>query len=401
LIRIEECKSAKGAGLRARDTALLVKNKYTGIKKQRLMGMRKILIVVGTRPNFIKVTQFKKQALISNVLDVRIVHTGQHYDSKMADVFFEQFSLIPDYFLNTPQGSSVAQIAHIMIGLEKTITDFKPDLVMVVGDVNSTFAAALTANKMGVRIAHLESGLRSFDKRMPEEHNRILTDAITDLYFVTEQSGFDSLLREGIAAEKIYFVGNTMIDTMLAFEKEIDASDVLSRLNLIPKTYALLTMHRPATVDSREGLEKLLKLITLITANRKLVFPVHPRTLKKLAEYGLDLAFAANPNLIITEPLDYFSFQKLIVSCKFILTDSGGIQEESTYRGIPCLTLRPNTERPVTVNLGTNELVPFDMDQIQGRIQAIDSGKYKSGSIPPLWDGKATKRILQILSTLR
>jgi UDP-N-acetylglucosamine 2-epimerase (non-hydrolysing) len=362
--------------------------------------MHKILIVVGTRPNFIKVTQFKSCAKDFKDLEIRIVHTGQHYDSKMADIFFEQFGLIPDYFLNTPQGSAVSQMAHIMLGLEKTITDYSPDLVMVVGDVNSTFAAALTANKIGVRIAHLESGLRSFDKRMPEEHNRVLTDAISDIFFVTEQSGYDSLLKEGIDKGKIFFVGNTMIDTILAHKKEISDSAVLSRLGLVSKDFALMTMHRPATVDSKEGLKKLIELITLVTTYKKLVFPVHPRTLNKLKAFGLDKAFAENPNLILTEPLDYFSFQKLIVSCKFILTDSGGIQEESTYLQIPCLTLRPNTERPVTVTLGTNELVPFDIALIKGRIDTIEDGKYKTGSIPPMWDGKATNRILQILSDL-
>jgi UDP-N-acetylglucosamine 2-epimerase (non-hydrolysing) len=360
--------------------------------------MKKILIVVGTRPNFIKVTQFRSASQEYPGMDIRIVHTGQHYDSKMADVFFEQFGLVPDYFLNIPAGSPVSQMARIMLGLEETVHKFTPDLMLVVGDVNSTFAAALTANKMGIPLAHVESGLRSHDRTMPEEFNRLLTDLVSDYFFVTEQSGYDALIGEGVERERIFFVGNTMIDTLVAYRDEIEASDVLGKYSLKQDGYALMTMHRPATVDSKEGLEKLVQLIQLVTKTRKLVFPVHPRTLKHIEQFGLGRDFTENTNLVVTGPLDYFAFQKLVNHCKFILTDSGGIQEESTYLQKPCLTFRPNTERPVTITLGTNLLVPFELVHIQELITSIDQGTFKKGEIPPCWDGKATQRLLKVIA---
>jgi UDP-N-acetylglucosamine 2-epimerase (non-hydrolysing) len=362
------------------------------------MNTKKIFIIVGTRPNFIKVTQFKRVARNFPGLEFVIVHTGQHFDERMADVFFRQFNLIPDVFLNVPQGSPNSQMAEIMLRLEEQIKIHQPSLMIVVGDVNSTFAAALTANKMNIPIAHLESGLRSFDRSMPEEHNRILTDAITDYFFVTEQSGMEHLSNEQKAKESIHFVGNTMIDTMVAFEKEIELSDVLSRYHLQPQSFVLMTMHRPATVDNIEGLEKLNQLIKEVTKRYKIIFPIHPRTVKMLQMHGLYDDFSGNASLILTEPLDYFSFQKLIKNSKFILTDSGGIQEESTFLLVPCLTLRPNTERPSTVTLGTNELLPFDLALIKTKIEAIENGSYKKGQIPPLWDGKATERVVEVLA---
>lgn len=358
-----------------------------------------ILIVIGTRPNFIKVTQFKKLASKYSSLDLKIVHTGQHYDDKMADVFFKQFNLIPDYFLNISQGSPNSQIAEIMHKLEQLIiTDFKPDLLIVVGDVNSTLAASITANKMGIKLAHIESGLRSFDETMPEEHNRIITDKLSNLFFVTEQSGYDNLIAEGVSSEKIVFVGNTMIDTMVAFEKQIDSSEVLAQYNLHKNDFVLMTMHRPATVDNHEELHKLYKLIEDLTIKYKVFFPIHPRTLKRIEEFGLKDKFINNSKIILAEPLDYFAFQKLVKECKFIITDSGGIQEESTFLGKPCLTLRPNTERPVTVTEGTNTLVPFELDTIKDFVSQIESGIYKKGQVPKLWDGKSTERILNYLT---
>jgi len=363
------------------------------------MQMKKLLIVVGTRPNFIKVTQFKKQAAHFSNLEVKIVHTGQHYDAKMADVFFEQFNLQPDFFLNIPAGSANSQMAEIMIRLEKCMeTEYRPDLLVVVGDVNSTFAAALTANKMGIRCAHLESGLRSFDRSMPEEINRLLTDEIADIFFVTEQSGMDHLLKEGKQPEQLFFVGNTMIDTLVAHRTDIARSPILSHLNLTHEPYVLMTMHRPATVDHEEGLRKLLDLIEWVTQRYHLVFPIHPRTLKNLEKYHLLNRFTSNRRILSTEPLDYFAFQRLIEGCAFILTDSGGIQEESTFCQIPCLTLRPNTERPVTCTMGTNTLVPFELETIKQLIASIEAGSYKKGTIPPLWDGASTQRILEVLA---
>lgn len=356
----------------------------------------RILIVVGTRPNFIKITRFKKvNEMMGNPFDIRIVHTGQHYDDKMAAVFFQQFELEPDFFLNIPAVSANTQMAETMMRLEKVIQDFHPQLVMVVGDVNSTFAAAFTAYKLNCKIAHIESGLRSSDRTMPEEINRILTDEITDYFFITEQSGLDNLLKEGKKKEQLYFVGNTMIDTLVGFENKIRECKVLAEYNLKPKEYALMTMHRPATVDHEEGLLKLIEIIEYITSRFSLVFPIHPRTLARIETFGLTERVRNNHRLILTDPLDYFAFQQLTAECKFVITDSGGIQEETTFRSVPCLTLRPNTERPSTVVIGTNELVPFDIKTVQEKINQIIEGKYKKGAIPPMWDGYATERILE------
>lgn len=357
--------------------------------------MKRLLIVVGTRPNFIKVTQFKRVAEKYGELDIKIVHTGQHFDEKMADVFFKQFNLVPDFFLEIPSASPNTQMAEIMLRLEKLMKEqYLPDLMLVVGDVNSTFAAALTGNKLGVKIGHIESGLRSEDRTMPEEINRVLTDEITNLFFVTEQSGLDNLKKEGKGPESIHFVGNTMIDTLVAFGTEIEASQVLNKYDLKEDQFVLMTMHRPATVDNLEGLNKLVELLRFLTTKYKVVFPIHPRTLKKAAEFGLDEQLKIK-DLILTDPLDYFSFQKLIATCKLIITDSGGIQEESTFVKKPCLTLRPNTERPSTIIIGSNELISFDLEIIKGKVEEIEAGTFKKGNVPPLWDGKATERILE------
>ena len=366
------------------------------------MGLKKILIVVGTRPNFIKVTRFKKVAAQRGVIDVRIVHTGQHFSANMADVFFEQFGLVPDIFLNIGAGSPNSQMAAIMRDLEPVFVAEDPDLVLVVGDVNSTLAAAITANKMGIRIGHLESGLRSFDRTMPEEHNRVLTDQITDQFFITEQSGWDNLMSEGKPKEALHFVGNTMIDTLVAFEPQVQASSVLQDHNLGEGGHVLMTIHRPATVDVPERLTELLDLIAETCSpehaeGRKVVFPIHPRTVKNIEAFGLKAKADAIKGLVLTEPLDYFAFQKLIATCGFILTDSGGIQEESTFRQVPCLTLRPNTERPSTVTIGSNELVPLKMDAVRNAIARIENGTFKKGEVPPMWDGHATERILEVL----
>jgi len=358
----------------------------------------KVLIVIGTRPNFIKVTRFKKVAKQYAELDLKIVHTGQHYDDKMADVFFKQFSLTPDYFLNVSPGSPNTQIAEIMIKLEGLVKEkFPPDLIVAVGDVNSTLAASLTANKLNIKLAHLESGLRSFDNTMPEEHNRIITDKLADLFFVTEPSGLEHLKSEGVGEQKILFSGNTMIDTLIAFKKQIDDSLIIDQLNLIKNNYVLMTMHRPATVDDISGLKKLYEIISFITQKCKIVFPIHPRTLSKMEEFGMKDFFVNNSNLILVDPLDYFAFQKLVKECFFIITDSGGIQEESTFVGKPCLTLRPNTERPITVTEGTNTLVPFELDVVKKYVEQIENGEYKKGKIPEKWDGCSTERIVEKL----
>lgn len=362
--------------------------------------MKKILIVVGTRPNFIKITQFRKVAKTYPGIEIKIVHTGQHYGQQLSDVFFDQFDLHPDFFLHVNPSSPNTQMAEIMIGLEKTITEYKPDLVMVPGDVNSTLAAAITVNKCTIKLAHIESGLRSFDRSMPEEYNRIATDVLADYLFVTEQSGLDNLEKEGRKKEDVFFVGNTMIDTLVAFAPQIEGSGILNELRVEKKKFILVTMHRPSNVDTMEGLTKLYQLLCGIGLRHKIVFPAHPRTMKNIVQFGLEDKFKGIKNLIITEPLDYFSFQKLVAETLCVITDSGGVQEESTFRKVPCLTLRPGTERPVTIDVGTNEIVPFDLNLIEEKIAEITNGKFKKGEIPPLWDGKATERILEIISKL-
>jgi UDP-N-acetylglucosamine 2-epimerase (non-hydrolysing) len=365
------------------------------------LSIKKILLAVGARPNFIKITEFRRVVREYPDIELKIVHTGQHFDIKMADVFFQQLNIVPDYFLHVPPASPNTQIAEIMLRLEKlVVADFKPDLILVVGDVNSTLAIALTANKLGIRLGHIESGLRSNDFSMPEEINRILTDNITDYFFITEQSGYDNLLKEGKRKDCLFMVGNTMIDALVAKEKEIRASDVLDVYGLTGTDFILMTMHRPATVDSEKGLTKLLELVRVATNKLKLIIPMHPRTLSNLEKFNLLGDFKKNKNVIITEPLDYFSFQKLILHCKLILTDSGGIQEESTFRKVPCLTFRPNTERPVTCLEGTNTLVPFDAEEAEKFINDIINGSYKTGKDIELWDGLATKRIVEIISKL-
>lgn len=362
--------------------------------------MKKILIIVGARPNFIKVTQFKKLAGERTDLEIKIAHTGQHYDRNLSQVFFQELELVPDYFLNIDNSSPNTQIGEILIKLEKLVkNDFAPDLMIVVGDVNSTFAAALAANKMGIKIAHLEAGLRSGDRNMPEEINRILTDEISDYCLVTEQSGLDNLLAEKKPG-KTWLVGNTMIDTIVAFEHKIQGSTVQERLKIAGEPFILMTIHRPSTVDHPERLALLLDLIKQLSGHYKIVFPAHPRTIKNAKKHNLYEELCAIDSLIMTDPLPYFDFQKLIASCSLVLTDSGGIQEETTFRQVPCLTLRANTERPSTITLGTNELVKLNPESILQKVAQIEQGTYKTGQIPPLWDGKATERILDLLSQM-
>ncbi|WP_157717122.1 non-hydrolyzing UDP-N-acetylglucosamine 2-epimerase [Formosa sp. Hel1_31_208] len=364
--------------------------------------MKKILIVVGTRPNYIKITQFKKvaQQHFKDQFDIKIVHTGQHFDKSMADVFFQQLDIWPDYFLNISPASANTQVGEIMIKLEDVITAFQPDMVLVPGDVNSTLAAALTAYKMGIPLGHLESGLRSFDRSMPEEINRILVDELSDFYFVTEQSGIDNLKTEGKSKDQIHFVGNTMIDTLSAFEAEILNQDVLSEYQLEKGNYILMTIHRPATVDNEAGLLSLLSLLKHLPSDKKVMFPMHPRTLKNIKLFNLETEFKALEHLVIAKPMDYFSFQNLIHNSAMVLTDSGGIQEETTFKQIPCLTLRPNTERPSTIEIGSNTLLNFDQQKINDEVVAIYSGVYKKGQIPKLWDGEATIRVLKVIQNM-
>lgn len=337
----------------------------------------------------------------------KIVHTGQHYDNKMSDVFFKELELKkPDIYLGIGSKSHAEMTAGIMVEFEKILQKERPDLVLIYGDVNSTTAAALVSAKMlddkgkPVKLAHVESGLRSYDRTMPEEINRMVSDVLADLLFVTEPSGLRNLKKEGISDSKVFFVGNTMIDSLKSYIKNTDKSKILKELCLSEKNYTLVTLHRPSNVDNRENLKKILEIfrgINKINPELDIVFPIHPRTLKMIGKFGLENSFNEIRNLIITEPFGYLDFLKLIRESKFVLTDSGGIQEETTFLKVPCLTLRENTERPVTAELGTNVICGLNQTLIMKKIREIESGKFKKGKIPKLWDGKAAERIVKVI----
>ncbi|MBK6475287.1 MAG: UDP-N-acetylglucosamine 2-epimerase (non-hydrolyzing) [Flavobacteriales bacterium] len=288
-------------------------------------------------------------------------------------------------------------IASMMLALEPVLIKERPDVMMVVGDVDSTLAAALTANKVGIALAHLESGLRSRDRGMPEEFNRIVTDRLGDHLFVTEPSGRENLIAEGTSADSIHLVGNTMIDSLVAYDDLVQANDILERSQLVTGGYALMTMHRPATVDDPKELDKMISLIEVAAKDRTVVFSVHPRTRTNMERFGSFKELENIKNLQLHGPLDYFAFQKLIAHSEVVITDSGGIQEETTFRQIPCLTLRPNTERPITVTEGSNELVPFDRDALADALNRIRDKRFKESKIPHLWDGHATERVFDVL----
>ena len=353
--------------------------------------MKKILTCVGTRPNLIKITQLEKHFNALENVEYKLLHTGQHFDFNMNDVFFQQMAMRkPDVFLNINQGTQIEVIANIMCSFETYIKENRPDIVLVPGDVNSTFACAFVANRYGIPVAHIESGLRSFDMDMPEEVNRILVDNMADLYFVTEESGRINLLKEGKNEQKIKFTGNSMIDSLVAFMPEIDANEIREQLNV--SNYILFTFHRPSNVDDKQRLTLLAELILKISDSSTVVFPIHPRTKKNLAAFGLT-EILTRKNIVFTEPLGYFEFMHLVKNSTCVITDSGGVQEETTFLQVPCLTVRQNTERPITVDVGTNTMVELNTEKILALVEQIKKGEYKSGSIPPLWDGKSCERI--------
>ncbi len=327
-----------------------------------------------------------------------LIHTGQHYDEKMSRTFFVDLGMPePDLYLGVGSGSHAVQTAAVMLGLETVLSENKPDWVLVVGDVNSTLAAALVAAKLHIPIAHVEAGLRSFDRTMPEEINRVLTDSISDLLFVTEQSGIDNLRNEGVQAEKIHFVGNVMIDSLKQHLHKASACPILNELALQPKEYALVTLHRPSNVDDGETFSRILNALENIQRDLPIIFPIHPRTRKMIVQFGFDRKVAEMEQLRLIEPLGYLPFLRLMSVAKLVLTDSGGIQEETTYLGIPCLTLRENTERPVTIRIGTNRLVPLDEEAIIANARNAMNGQKQPHRIPPLWDGLAAQRIIEVL----
>ena len=359
----------------------------------------KILNVVGARPNFMKVAPLHRAFMSHGGFNSMIVHTGQHYDERMSDIFFRQLEMPePDIYLGVGSGSHAQQTSKIMTAFEEIVIDEKPDLVLVVGDVNSTLACALVATKLHIPVAHVESGLRSGDRRMPEEINRIITDSISDYLFVTEQSGMDNLHAEGVSEDKVFFVGNVMIDALVQFREKAARSTILHDLGLEDRKYALMTMHRPANVDRKEGLSALLETIESVHNMLPIVFPIHPRTRHRFTEFGLEDRLNAISNLTLLEPLGYLEFLRLMEKASVVVTDSGGIQEETTFLDVPCITLRENTERPITVTLGTNQLMDLNPELIADRLLTIlnDSDLRKKQELP-FWDGEAAYRIVQII----
>ena len=353
--------------------------------------------VVGARPNFMKIAAIVK-AMRQAGLPQLLVHTGQHYDGQMSRLFFEELHIPqPDLNLEVGSGSHAAQTAEVMRRFEPVVEERRPDVVVVVGDVNSTMACALVAAKLNVRVAHIEAGLRSFDRTMPEEINRIVTDAVSDLLFVTERSGLDNLKREGVPQERIHFVGNVMIDTLLSHRELAAQKDILSRLRISSgQPYALVTLHRPSNVDDPDTLGPLLRALGELACDLDVVFPIHPRTHNSAMAAGLQPLLA---RLRVTEPLGYLDFLQLMGNARVVITDSGGIQEETTVLGVPCLTLRENTERPATIECGTNRLIGTDPQAMLAAARQIATGYKPSGRLPELWDGHAAERVVQVLKT--
>ncbi len=351
-----------------------------------------ILHVVGARPNLMKVAPVLGALRQYSNIKQTLIHTGQHYDANMSDVFFQQLEIpVPDVNLGVGSGTHARQTAEIMTRLEPIVLERKPDMVLVYGDVNSTVAAALVCSKLLIHVGHVEAGLRSFDRAMPEEINRLLTDQLANLLFTPSQDGDQNLQREGIPAGKVHLVGNVMIDSLV----RLLPVAMKEKLNGLPDRYVLVTLHRPANVDDDGVLKVILGYLLELNTQVKVVFPVHPRTRQRIADFGIDVS-----KLDLWEPLPYVQFLSLERRATAVVTDSGGIQEETTYLKVPCLTLRNNTERPVTVTMGTNILIGQDGAKLRAELAKILDGKQKEGTIPPLWDGHAGQRIAEVLNKL-
>lgn len=363
----------------------------------------RIACIVGARPNFMKIAPILRAMKSHDSLESVLIHTGQHYDAQLSDVFFEELGIKrPEISLNIGSGSHGKQTGEIIGAIETVLVEAaengKPfHRMLVVGDVNSTMAATIAATKLLIPVAHVEAGLRSFDRTMPEEINRLLTDSVCDMMLVSEPAGVKHLKAEGHKDENIHLVGNVMIDTLLNRVVQAKESDILTRLELKPKSYGVVTLHRPANVDDPKILEQLLQVLIDISTDMPLVFPVHPRTQSRLESFGLDKKLA-DSGVRTLGPAGYLDFLCLTSQAKVIVTDSGGLQEESTALDVPCLTLRPNTERPITVDEGTSVLVGSDADKLKEYLQQVMSGTYKKGKCPELWDGKAAERIASILA---
>ncbi|MBN1316615.1 MAG: UDP-N-acetylglucosamine 2-epimerase (non-hydrolyzing) [Anaerolineales bacterium] len=358
----------------------------------------KIINVVGARPNLMKiaplVAEMKKYSDINQIL----LHTGQHYDEKMSQVFFDQLGIPrPDIYLGVGSGSHAEQTARVLLAFEQVLIDNTPDVILVVGDVNSTLACSITAAKLGIPVAHVEAGLRSFDRSMPEEINRILTDMLSEYLFTTSRDANENLIKEGISTEKIFFVGNVMIDTLNKHRAQAKKLNTPKNLGVSPGEYALLTLHRPSNVDEPAIFSEIIDALVVIQNELPILFPAHPRTLKRIKEFGFIERLSDAANLQIIEPLGYLEFLDLMMHARLVLTDSGGIQEETTILNVPCLTIRENTERPITITEGTNFLAGTDKQSIIENARKIIAGKGRTGKIPELWDGNAAKRIVQVL----
>jgi UDP-N-acetylglucosamine 2-epimerase (non-hydrolysing) len=361
----------------------------------------KLTIIAGARPNFMKIAPIihalKNPDHNKNFsIEFRLVHTGQHYDAKMSHTFFRELNIPePDINLECGGGSQAEQTAAIMIAFERELASNPADLVLVVGDVTSTMACSIVAKKMNTRVAHVEAGIRSFDLSMPEEINRMVTDSICDFFFTTTEEAGQNLIKAGVANDRIYFVGNVMIDTLLANRNRFTRPDFADTIGLQDQQYLVMTLHRPANVDEPEKLKRTIAEILHNVQGLPVIFPLHPRTARVYESLGIK-----HNNLFIIEPLGYLEFNYLVEHSKAVITDSGGITEETTILNIPCLTLRDNTERPETVEIGTNELIGTKPDKIKPALEKLFSGKWKKGSIPPRWDGKSAERIVQVLNEI-
>jgi len=360
----------------------------------------KILHVVGARPNFMKIAPVMKAIRRHEFAEQKLVHTGQHYDVSMSDVFFTDLGMpVPDIHLGVGSGTHAEQTAKVMVGFEKVCFEEKPDLVVVAGDVNSTLACAVDCAKLRIPCAHVEAGLRSFDMDMPEEVNRIVTDRLCEILLTPSADGDENLRKEGTPEERIFRVGNVMIDTLLDHLPKARKTESLRKLGVEPGKYAVVTLHRPSNVDEPGTLRSIVGALEQIQRELPVVFPAHPRTRKRFEEFGLAERVAGMKGLRICEPLGYLDFLGLTSQARLVLTDSGGLQEETTALGTPCLTIRENTERPITITEGTNTLVGVDPEKIVSEARAALSGRGKAGRIPELWDGKASERIAKVLSS--
>ncbi len=360
--------------------------------------LKKIFLIAAARPNFMKIAPLWRALKDgSDQLQPVLIHTGQHYDKNMSDVFFQDLGLpVPDVHLGVGGGSHAEQTAGVMIKFEKLCLAENPDLVLVVGDVNATMATTVVATKLHIPVAHVEAGLRSRDMTMPEEINRLLTDSVADLLLTPSADGSDNLRAEGVSEERIHLVGNIMIDTLVHSVEKARNNDAFKRFGVTKGNYGVVTLHRPANVDDPDNLAEILNEFTKV--DLPLLFPVHPRTTNVMEKYNLfEKCHLKDSQLILIEPLGYYNFMNLVIHCKLMLTDSGGLQEETTFLGIPCLTLRPNTERPITITEGTNELVTID--SIARHVGSVVAGTWKKGIVPELWDGQTAPRIAKILET--